>query len=101
MNSNQVALFLPNSKLSQDSVKAASNFLFRKIEFSALLLWKNVVISQLMAYTILDVKIFFGYNGDEPLCNHMSGFDCTCLQTQVIMLRCLIAYFMDVLLTCF
>lgn len=93
-----MVLFLPNSKISQDGVKAVSSFSFRKIEFSVLLLWENVVISQLMAYTILDVMIFFGYNGDEPLCNHMSGFDYTCLQTQVIMLHCLVAYFMDVLL---
>lgn len=80
--------------------KAASNFSFRKIEFSALLLWKNVIF-QLMAYIVLDIMIPFVYNVDEPLCNRLSGFDCTCLQTQVIMLRCLIAYFMDVLLTRF
>lgn len=80
--------------------KAASNFSFRKIEFSALLLRENVIF-QLMAYIVLDVMILFVYNVDEPLYNCLSGFDCTCLQTQVIMLRCLIAYFMDVLLTCF
>lgn len=82
MNYNHVELLLPNSKLNQDSAKAASNFSFTIIEFSSLLLWENV-ISQLMAYIVLDVVIFFGCNIDKPLCHHMSDFDCTCLQTQV------------------
>lgn len=36
------------------SNEAANNFSFRKMQFAVLLLWENVVISQLMPYTVLD-----------------------------------------------
>lgn len=66
-----------------------------------ILLWDNVITFSLVMYTVLDLMIFSSYNDDEQLCDEMSGFDCACLQTRVIILHFLIAYFMDVLLTCF
>lgn len=53
-------------------------------------LWENVAISQLMPYTVLDNLLWL--LGDKPLCCSLSGFHCTCLQTQVIMFFCIIAY---------
>lgn len=100
MNYNHVELLLPNSKLNQDSAKAASNFSFTIIEFSSLLLWENV-ISQLMAYIVLDVMIFFGCNIDKRLCHQCQILTAPVCKLRLIMLCCLTAYFMDVLLTCF